>query len=112
MSEIVEVIVTADNPEWLITFSRKLVEERLVACGQHFTPIRSIYRWEGGVQDDDEIRVAYHTQATLVSDLIDRIQQEHPYEVPCILVVPIVEANPDYVEWVRNETGSPGPGGA
>lgn len=104
MTDVVEVIVTADNPEWLLGFSRKLVEERLVACGQHITPIRSIYRWEGAIQDDPEVRVAYHTRASLVADLIDRIKQEHPYDVPCILAVPIVDANPDYADWVRKET--------
>lgn len=104
MTDIVEVIVTADNPDWLQGFSRKLVEERLVACGQHTTPIRSIYRWEGAIQDDPEIRVAYHTRANLVPALIDRIKQEHPYAVPCILAVPIVDANPDYADWVRKET--------
>jgi periplasmic divalent cation tolerance protein len=112
MTDIVEVIVTADNQEWLLDLSRKLVEERLVACGQHITPIRSIYRWDGAVQDDPEIRVAYHTRASLAPALIDRIKQEHPYDVPCILVIPIVDANPDYADWVRNETGPEGPSNA
>jgi periplasmic divalent cation tolerance protein len=112
MTDIVEVIVTADNAEGLLSLSRKLVEERLVACGQHITPIRSIYRWEGAVQDDAEIRVAYHTRASLAPALIDRIKQEHPYDVPCILVVPIVDANPDYADWVRKETNAEAPSNA
>jgi periplasmic divalent cation tolerance protein len=109
MTDIVEVVVTADNAEWLIGFSRELVEERFVACGQHITPIRSIYRWEGAVQDETEIRVAYHTRASLVPALIDRIKQDHPYDVPCILALPIVDANPDYADWVRTQTGPDDP---
>jgi hypothetical protein len=42
---ISEVIMTADNPEWLTAFTRQLVEERWCACGQQINPIRSIYRW-------------------------------------------------------------------
>lgn len=105
---IVEVVVTADSIEWLTGLSRALVEERLVACGQHVSPIRSIYRWEGEVHDDTEARVAYHTRAELVETLMTRIKAAHPYEVPCILVMEIADANPDYVEWVRAGTDAPG----
>ena len=60
---ICEVIISADDEDWLINFTRTLVEDRLAACGQHVVPIRSIYRWDGSVQDDREIRVALHTRA-------------------------------------------------
>ena len=63
---ICEVIITADNEDWLITFTRSLVEDRLVACGQHIAPIRSVYRWEGTIHDDHETRVALHTRSSLV----------------------------------------------
>jgi periplasmic divalent cation tolerance protein len=101
---ISEVIMTADNPEWLTAFTRQLVEERWCACGQQVNPIRSIYRWQGAIQDDPEIRVALHTRTALVPGLIDRIKKDHPYEVPCILAFPVDEANPDYVAWVETET--------
>lgn len=101
---ISEVIVTVDNPEWLTALTRQLVEERWCACGQHINPIHSIYRWEGEIQDDTEIRVALHTRSALVPALIDRIKKDHPYEVACIIAVPIENANPDYVAWVETET--------
>ena len=86
---ICEVIITADNEDWLITFTRSLVEDRLVACGQHIAPIRSVYRWEGTIHDDHETRVALHTRSSLVQDVIDRTRQAHPYDVPCILAIPV-----------------------
>ncbi|MBO0729404.1 MAG: divalent-cation tolerance protein CutA [Acidimicrobiaceae bacterium] len=103
---ISEIIVTADNPEWLTSFTRQLVEERWCACAQHINPVRSIYRWEGAVQDDAEIRVALHTRTALVPGLIDRIKQNHPYDVPCILAFSVEDANPAYVAWVEAETAS------
>ena len=104
---ICEVVITADDEDWLITFTRSLVEDRLVACGQHIAPIRSIYRWDGTIHDDHEIRVALHTRASLVPAVIDRTLQAHPYEVPCILAIPVESGNPDYVQWVIDETIEP-----
>ena len=104
---ICEVIITADNEDWLITFTGSLVEERLVACGQRIAPIRSVYRWEGTIHDDHETRVALHTRSSLVQAVIDRTRQAHPYDVPCILAIPVAAGNPDYVRWVLDETIEP-----
>jgi periplasmic divalent cation tolerance protein len=104
---ICEVIITADSEDWLITFTRSLIEARLVACGQHIAPIRSIYRWEGRIHDDREMRVALHTRASLVQEVIDRTRKNHPYEVPCILAIPVESGNPDYLQWVIRETTEP-----
>ena len=104
---ICEVIITADSEEWLINFTRSLVTERLVACGQHIAPITSIYLWEGSIHDDREVRVALHTRASLLQQVIDRTRQAHPYDVPCILAIPIEGGNPDYVQWVISETIEP-----
>ena len=105
---ICEVIVTADSEEWLVSFTRSLVEDRLVACGQHIGPIRSIYRWDGTIHDDGEMRVALHTRSSLVQHVINRARQLHPYDVPCVLVLPVQAGNPDYVRWVIEETSEPG----
>jgi periplasmic divalent cation tolerance protein len=104
---ICEVIISADNEDWLITFTRSLVEDRLVACGQHVSPIRSVYRWDGRIHDDHETRVALHTRTSLVQAVIDRTLHAHPYEVPCILAIPVKAGNPDYIQWVISETTEP-----
>jgi periplasmic divalent cation tolerance protein len=108
-SGISEVIVTGDDPVWLADFTRMLIEERLCACAQHFAPIRSIYRWQGDIEDTTEVRVALHTRTELVPELIERIEHDHPYEVPCILAISIDHASPAYVEWVRTQTGPESP---
>jgi periplasmic divalent cation tolerance protein len=104
---ICEVIITADSEDWLINFTRSLIEDRLVACGQHIAPIRSVYRWDGGIHDDREMRVALHTRASHVQEIIDRTRKAHPYEVPCILAIPVESGNPDYLQWVISETTEP-----
>ena len=104
---VCEVIIAADNEDWLINFTRSLVQDRLVACGQQIAAIRAIFRWDGEIQDAQEIRVALHTRASLVPAIVDRTRREHPYEVPCVLALPVQAGNPDYLEWVIDETADP-----
>ena len=104
---VCEVIITADDEPWLLAFTRSLVEQRLAACGQHTSPIRSIYRWNGEICDDREIRVALHTRQSLVSTIIERVQAEHSYDVPCVLALPVLAGNPDYLAWVVESTIDP-----
>jgi periplasmic divalent cation tolerance protein len=97
---ICEMIITADDEAWLLEFTRSLVEDRLAACGQLISPIRSIYRWDNAVQDDAEVRVALHTRKSLVPAIIERTRGEHSYDVPCVLALPVEDGNPDYLAWV------------
>jgi periplasmic divalent cation tolerance protein len=102
--EICEVVITAGDPEWLARFTRDLVVDRLAACGHQVAAIRSVYRWQGTVHDEPEARVALHTRASLVDRIVARADAEHPYDVPCVLAVPVVGGNPAYAAWVRAET--------
>ena len=105
--EYCEVVVTAEDADWLAGFPRTLVEERLAACGHHVTAIRSVYRWQGEVHDEPEARVALHTRRSLVPDIVARTQQLHPYDVPCVIALPLVDGNPAYLRWIAEETRSP-----
>jgi periplasmic divalent cation tolerance protein len=102
--EYCEVVVTAPDAEWLAGFTRTLVEERLAACGQNLTGVRSIYRWDGAVQDDAEARVALHTRRALVPAIVARTTELHPYDVPCVIALPLVGGNPAYLQWIAEET--------
>ncbi len=102
-----EVVITADSADWLAAFTRRLVEDRLAACGHNIAPIRSIYRWDGEVQDDAEARVALHTRASLVPAIIERTNTEHPYDVPCVIAIPIEQGNPGYLDWITASTREP-----
>jgi periplasmic divalent cation tolerance protein len=101
---ICEVVITAADGDWLAGFTKRLVEDRLAACGQQIPVIRSIYRWAGTVHDESEARVALHTRTSLVPQIVQRTNLEHPYDVPCVIALPVVGANPSYEEWVRTET--------
>jgi uncharacterized protein involved in tolerance to divalent cations len=70
-----------------------LVEDRLFAGGHHIERIRSVYRWDGGIHDKLEARVALHTRTEIVPQLVDRTNAEHPCEVPCSLALPVTSCN-------------------
>jgi periplasmic divalent cation tolerance protein len=101
---VCEVVITADDEAWLVAFARSLVEDRIAACAQILSPIRSIYRWGGKVQDDREVRVALHTREALLPAIIERTKAEHPYDVPCVLALPVRDGNADYLAWLIAST--------
>jgi len=103
-TEFCEVVVTADDAGWLAGFTRTLVEERLAACGHSVQQIRSIYRLQGQVHDEPEARVALHTRRSLVPAIVARAGELHPYDVPCVLALAVVDGNPAYLEWLAAET--------
>ncbi len=105
--EFCEVVVTGPDADWLAGFTRTLVEERLAACGHHISPVRSVYRWEGAVHDETEARVALHTRASLVPAIVARTRDLHPYDVPCVIALPLVGGDPAYLRWIAEETRDP-----
>lgn len=104
--QVCEVIITAPDAEWLSRFTTRLISDRLCAA-VHMTPIRTVYRWRGDLYDTTETRAALHTQSSLVPKIIEQTNREHPYEVPCIAVFPMVGGSPAYLEWVTQETSTP-----
>jgi periplasmic divalent cation tolerance protein len=81
--------------------TRALAEERLIACGQlEMTPVRSVYRWEGEVQEANECRVLLKTTAAALPRLRARLLELHSYEVPEFVVLD-AEASEAYATWVE-----------
>ena len=66
-----------------------------------------MYRWEGAVHDEAEARVALHTRRSLVPEVVARTAELHPYDVPCVIALPLVGGNPEYLRWVVRETREP-----
>ena len=106
--EFCEVVVTAEDAGWLAGFTRTLVEERLAACGHVIGEIRSVYRWDGAIHDEREARVALHTRRSLVPAIVARAGELHPYDVPCVIALPLVGGDPAYLRWIGEETAATG----
>ena len=100
------VLTTAPNAEVGALIARALVEERLAACVNVIPGVRSIYRWEGEIQDDPEVVLIIKTRADRCEALAARIKDLHPYDVPEVLVLPAVGGSAAYLSWIEAETKS------
>jgi periplasmic divalent cation tolerance protein len=98
------VLVTAPTAERAAEMARTLVEERLAACGNVVPGIRSIYRWEGEVQDDEEVLLVLKTTRERFEALRERVLALHPYEVPEVLALPVEAGSEKYLAWLAGET--------
>jgi len=83
---------------------RVLVEERLIACANVVDGMASIYWWRGAVEEAEEVVLIAKTRSDLVPTLMERIKALHSYDVPGIVVLPIVQGNPDFLTWIAAET--------
>ncbi|MDA8107650.1 MAG: divalent-cation tolerance protein CutA [Betaproteobacteria bacterium] len=83
-----------------------LVAQRLAACVNILAPCRSVYRWQGAVQHDEEHPMLIKTSAERYAALEAAIRAGHPYELPEIVALPIERGLPAYLEWVAQETGT------
>jgi periplasmic divalent cation tolerance protein len=105
VTDALVVLVTAPTPERAAEIARALVEERLAACGNVVPAIRSIYRWEGKVQDEAEALLVLKTTRARFEALRDRVLALHPYEVPEVIALAVETGSAPYLAWLVAETG-------
>ncbi|HUY46503.1 MAG TPA: divalent-cation tolerance protein CutA [Streptosporangiaceae bacterium] len=105
MPEYVQVLTTVDSENAGMRLGRGIVDARLGACVQIVGPIRSLYWWQGSVEDAQEWQLLVKTTAERVPTLQDHIKANHSYVIPEIIVTPITAGNPDYLNWISEETG-------
>jgi periplasmic divalent cation tolerance protein len=112
-----ETVVTEGAPESIVTvyatfasaeeahrIARILVEERLAACANLLGGCHSIYRWQGVIEEAEEVAALFKTQAGKAGSLIARLAELHSYDVPAAVVWPIADALDSYAGWIRSET--------
>lgn len=105
MTDCMVVLITAPQEEEAATIAKTLIDERLAACVNIVKDIRSLYRWQGAVEDEGEVLMVVKTQERLFENLKNRVQQLHSYSVPEIIALPIVKGFENYVQWIKEETG-------
>ena len=99
------VLITAGSEDEAYSIGRALVEERLAACANVLPGVRSVYRWEGRIQDDSEVMLLVKTRASLFPEVVLRVRQLHSYEVPEVIALPIESGDDTYLDWIRSATG-------
>lgn len=98
------VYVTASTREEASAIGRAVVDARLAACANVLGDITSFYWWEGAVQEDGEVSLILKTQDHLMERLTQQVKELHSYSCPCVVAIPIAGGNPDFLDWIVNET--------
>jgi periplasmic divalent cation tolerance protein len=104
LHEIV-VLITASSEDEAAKIARVLVDARLAGCVNIIKNIRSIYSWEGKIEDEPEILMIVKTRKTLFDSLMKKVKELHSYTVPEIIALPIIDGSEDYLRWLREVTG-------
>jgi periplasmic divalent cation tolerance protein len=83
-----------------------LVEKKLAACVNILAPCRSVYRWQGAMQHDEEHPMLIKTTTERYAALEETLRSSHPYDLPEIIAVQIERGLPAYLDWVAAETAT------
>ena len=105
MTGIVTVYATFADADEARRISRQLVEERLAACANILGGCRAIYRWQGQIEEADEVAALFKTTSGQADRLIRRFTELHSYDTPAAVVWPIAEVRESYRKWVVDNSG-------
>lgn len=102
-TEISLVYITFADKEKALESARTLLEEKLIACANILENSTSVYRWEDKLKSEMETIMLAKTSTAKTDSIIARIKELHSYEVPCIMVLPVDKALPEFINWVKVE---------
>jgi periplasmic divalent cation tolerance protein len=86
---------------------RKLLEERLIACGTLIPTVRSLYLWQGKIEESVETMVLFKTMHDVMPRFVERLEELHPYEVPEIILLEPETVSRGYEFWARESLRKP-----
>ncbi len=103
-TEEIVVLITAPGEDEAVRIASSLVETRLAACVNIIKDVRSIYSWQGQIEDDSEVLLIVKTRKDLFDSLSEKVKEFHSYSVPEIIALPIINGSEDYLKWIKEVT--------
>lgn len=95
------ILVTCSSMEEAEKISKSLVEEKLAACVNIVSTVKSFFWWEGKIDEAEEHLLIIKTSIKKIEKLIKRVKELHSYDVPEIISLPILEGNLEYLKWIK-----------
>lgn len=109
-NDVLLAFCTCPDTDTAERIAQALVNEQLAACVNQLPGVRSVYRWQGTVQADQEVLLLIKTTQNRLATVAKRLEALHPYQVPELVALPVSDGNQRYLEWVRqNVAPSPPP---
>jgi periplasmic divalent cation tolerance protein len=102
------VFITAGAEEEAVRIANALVERGLAACVNIVRPVRSIYRWEGKICDEQECLLVAKTHVAQIAPLTECVTELHSYDVPEVIAVPIETGFRPYLTWLEESCAPAG----
>ena len=100
----VMVYITAGDKQEAEKVGKALIESKTAACVNIVDGMQSMFWWNGGVEKDNEVVVIAKTKVGLVTSLTEEVKSVHSYDCPCVVAVPVIDGNPDFLQWIQEET--------
>ncbi|MCS6786893.1 MAG: divalent-cation tolerance protein CutA [Thiobacillaceae bacterium] len=98
------VLTTLPDQAAAVQLARKLVEARLAACVNVLASCTSVYRWQGAIEQAQEVPLVIKTTAERYTAMETFVREQHPYELPELIALPVTQGLPAYLDWVGAET--------
>lgn len=96
------VLCTCPNNQVAHQLASRLVEDKLAACVNIISGVKSIYRWQGKIETDDEVQLVIKSKKQLFNPLADKINLLHPYDVTEVIALDIQQGNQAYLTWLED----------
>jgi periplasmic divalent cation tolerance protein len=103
-SELIVILCTAPDESTARMLARGLVERRLAACVNAISGVKSVYRWQNSIEEDDEIQLVIKTQPGRFEEVAAWLADNHPYDVPEVIALPVGKVSEGYLRWAIGET--------
>ncbi|MGM0655247.1 MAG: divalent-cation tolerance protein CutA [Thermodesulfobacteriota bacterium] len=95
------VYMTAGDMDEASRIAKALVQRRLAACVNIIDGMRSVYEWEGTIQEEGEVVMIAKTHADCLPELEEAVKSIHSYDCPCIVELPVSGGNNAFLDWVK-----------
>lgn len=102
--QIIFVYITASSKEEALLIGRDLVDKKLAACVNVLGSVNSIYRWEGSLEEAQEIALLAKSRRHLFGSISERVKEKHSYNTPCIISFHVDQVDSLYGDWIIKNT--------
>ena len=104
-SDHIVVLIMTSSASEAQAIGRALVEGRLAACVNVTSGLRSLFRWQGKIEEQEEALMVVKSRSELLPSIIEAVKRLHSYTVPEVIALPIVAGSSDYLAWIDESVG-------
>ena len=102
MAECIVILITCASLGEAETITEALVSEKLIACGNIVSGVRSIFFWQNKISKETESLIIAKSIHKHFPSIIEKVKEMHSYTVPEIIALPLIEGSGDYLRWIES----------